>query len=134
VGGFTTAVITFSLFHGAYFCEIIRSGVRSIPTGQAAAGRALGMSEWGVMRWIVLPQALRAMMPVIFSRMIVLFQDTALVYILSLTDFFGAASQVAHRDGRMLEIYAFVAAVYFVVCFALSTAVTRLAKRLQIIR
>lgn len=134
VGGFMSAVITFALFEAAYYCEIIRAGIRSIPKSQVMASSALGMTYWTTMRWIVLPQALRAMTPVLFSRTLVLFQDTALVYVLSLTDFFGAASQVAQRDSRMIEMYIFVALVYFVMCFGASLAIKALQSRIAVMR
>src|SRR5690606_37752883 len=94
VGGFTSALITFILFEAAYFCEIMRAGIQSIPSGQAAAAYALGLNYWQVMRKIVLPQAFRNMTPLLLTQMIVLFQDTSLVYVLSLTDFLGAANNV----------------------------------------
>jgi len=134
VGGFTSAVITFALFEAAYYCEIIRAGIRSIPKSQILASSALGMTYWTTMRWIVLPQALRSMTPVLFSRTLVLFQDTALVYVLSLTDFFGAASQIAQRDSRMVEMYLFVAVVYFVMCFGASLAIRALQSRIAVMR
>ncbi len=74
------------------------------------------------------------MLPVIFTQTIVLFQDTSLVYVLSITDFLGAASKIAQRDGRLTEMYLFAAAVYFVICFAASTLVKRLQTRIAIIR
>src|SRR5690606_30177528 len=95
VGGFTSALITFALFEAAYFCESMRAGIQSIPRGQLAAGYALGFNYWQVMWNIVLPQAFRNMTPILLTQTIVLFQDTSLVYVLSLTDFLGAAAKVA---------------------------------------
>jgi glutamate/aspartate transport system permease protein len=127
VGPFWSALITFTLFEAAYYSEIMRSGIASVPLGQVWAGRALGMDYWQTMRHIVLPQAFRNMIPVLLTQSIVLFQDVSLVYVISIPDFVGAASKVAQRDGRLVEMYLFVAVVYFVLCFALS----RLVRRLQ---
>ena len=119
--------MTFTLFEAAYFCEIMRAGIQSIPRGQVAAAQALGMSYPQTMGYIVLPQAFRNMMPVLLTQTIILFQDTSLVYVLSITDFLGAASKVAQRDGRLVEMYLFAAVVYFVISFAASQGVRALA-------
>jgi glutamate/aspartate transport system permease protein len=134
VGAFNSALITFTLFEAAYFAEIMRAGIQSIPKGQAAAGYALGLTYWQVTGTIVLPQAFRNMLPVLLTQTIVLFQDTSLVYVLSLTDLLGAASKVAQRDGRLVEMYLFAAVVYFLISFALSSLVKRLQDRVAIIR
>lgn len=134
VGALSSTIITFTLFEAAYFSEIMRAGIQSIPRGQAAAGYALGLSYWQVMGNIVLPQAFRNMLPVIFTQTVVLFQDTSLVYVLSITDFMGAAAKVAQRDGRLVEMYIFAALVYFAISFTASFIIRRLQKRLAIIR
>lgn len=134
VGAFSSSLITFILFEAAYYCEIMRAGIQSIPRGQVFAGYALGMNYWQTMGNIVLPQAFRNMIPVLLTQTIVLFQDVSLVYVLSITDFVGAASKVAQRDGRLVEMYSFVALVYFVLCFGLSTLVKKLQQRVAIIR
>ena len=134
VGAFSSSQITFILFEAAYYCEIMRAGIQSIPRGQVAAGYALGMNYWQTMGNVVLPQAFRNMIPVLLTQTIVLFQDVSLVYVLSITDFVGAASKVAQRDGRLVEMYLFVAVVYFVLCYALSMLVKRLQLRVAIIR
>ena len=134
VGAFTSSLITFILFEAAYYCEIMRAGIQSIPRGQVWAGQALGMNYWQTMGNIVLPQAFRNMIPVLLTQTIVLFQDVSLVYVLSITDFVGAASKVAQRDGRLVEMYLFVAVVYFVLCFGLSLMVKRLQRKVAIIR
>ena len=115
VGAFTSSLVTFTLFEAAYFCEIMRAGIQSIPRGQVAAAQALGMTYPTTMAYIVLPQAFRNMIPVLLTQTIILFQDTSLVYVLSITDFLGAASKVAQRDGRLVEMYLFAALVYFAV-------------------
>ena len=134
VGAFSSSLITFILFEAAYYCEIMRAGIQSIPRGQVWAGYALGMNYWQTMGNIVLPQAFRNMIPVLLTQTIVLFQDVSLVYVLSITDFVGAASKVAQRDGRLIEMYLFVAVVYFVMCFGLSLLVKQLQKKVAIIR
>jgi glutamate/aspartate transport system permease protein len=134
IGALSSCVITFILFEAAYFCEIMRGGIQSIPRGQVAAGYAMGMTYGQTMAHVVLPQAFRNMLPVLLTQTIVLFQDVSLVYVLSITDFVGAASKVAQRDGRLVEMYLFIAVVYFVMCFGLSRLVTVLQKKVAIIR
>jgi glutamate/aspartate transport system permease protein len=134
VGAFLSALVTFTLFEAAYFCEIMRAGIQSIPRGQVQAAEALGMSYWTSMREIILPQAFRNMLPVLLTQTIILFQDTSLVYVISVTDFLGAASKIAQRDGRLVEMYLFAAAVYFIISLAASYGVRRLQNRIAIIR
>ncbi|HLR78791.1 MAG TPA: ABC transporter permease subunit [Burkholderiaceae bacterium] len=129
VGGFTSALITFTIFEAAYYCEIMRSGIQSVPQSQTHAGRALGMTQTQIMIFIVLPQAFRNMAPVLLTQTIVLFQDTSLVYVLSLTDFLGAAVKVAQRDGRLMEMYLFAALVYFIISYAASRLVRYMQAR-----
>ncbi len=134
VGAFSSSLITFILFEAAYYCEIMRAGIQSVARGQVWSGYALGMNYWQTMGNIVLPQAFRNMIPVLLTQTIVLFQDVSLVYVLSITDFVGAASKVAQRDGRLVEMYTFVALVYFVLCLSLSYLVKYLQKRVAIVR
>src|SRR6201985_1169513 len=98
VGAFASSLITFIMFEAAYFSEIMRAGIQSISRGQPMAAQALGLTYSQTMRYVVLPQAFRNMLPVLLTQTIVLFQDTSLVYVLSITDFLGAASKVALRD------------------------------------
>jgi glutamate/aspartate transport system permease protein len=134
VGAFLSALVTFTLFEAAYFCEIMRAGIQSIPSGQVQAAQALGMSYLTSMGEIILPQAFRNMLPVLLTQTIILFQDTSLVYVISVTDFLGAASKIAQRDGRLVEMYLFAALVYFVISLAASYGVRRLQQRIAIIR
>lgn len=134
VGPFLSAFITFTMFEAAYFAEIVRAGIQSIPKGQPAAGYALGLNYWQVMGHIVLPQAFRNVLPVLLTQTIVLFQDTTLVYVLSVTDFLGAADKVAHRDHRLVEMYIFVAIIYFAISYIASYSVKRLQSRIAIVR
>ena len=134
IGAERTAIITFIMFEAAYFCEIMRAGIQSIPKGQVNSAYALGLTYGQAMRLVILPQAFRNMIPVLLTQTIILFQDTSLVYVISATDFVGAASKIAQRDGRLVEMYLFVAAVYFVLCYTLSYLVKRLQKKIAVIR
>ncbi len=134
VGAFWSCLVTFTIFEAAYFCEIMRAGIQSIPRGQTDAAKAIGMTYWQTMGDIVLPQAFRNMIPVLLTQTIVLFQDTSLVYVLSVTDFLGAASKVAQRDGRLVEMYLFAAVVYFIISLVASIMVRKLQRRVAIIR
>jgi len=134
VGAFVSSLVTFTLFEAAFFAEIMRAGIQSIPRGQVAASQALGLNYPQTMGYIVLPQAFRNMVPVLLTQTIILFQDTSLVYVLSITDFMGAASKVAQRDGRLVEMYLFAAVVYFLISLTASQLVLRLQSRIAIIR
>ncbi|GLH80937.1 glutamate/aspartate transporter permease GltK [Bradyrhizobium sp. SSBR45G] len=134
VGAFASSLITFILFEAAYFSEIMRAGIQSISRGQPAAASALGLTYAQTMRYVVLPQAFRNMLPVLLTQTIVLFQDTSLVYVLSIPDFLGAASKVAQRDGRLVEMYLFAALIYFTISCVASYFVRRLQARISIIR
>jgi glutamate/aspartate transport system permease protein len=134
VGAFLSAAITFTMFEAAYYCEIMRAGIQSIARGQVWSGYALGLNYWQTMGYIVLPQAFRNMVPVLLTQTIILFQDTSLVYVISATDFLGAASKVANRDYRLVEMYTFVAVVYFIISYSLSLLVKGLQDRIAVIR
>jgi len=134
IGAWMSALITFTMFEAAYYCEIMRAGIQSITRGQVWSGYALGLNYWQTMGYIVLPQAFRNMIPVLLTQTIILFQDTSLVYVISATDFLGAAAKVANRDYRLVEMYSFVAVVYFIISYTLSTMVKRLQDRIAVIR
>lgn len=134
VGAFASSLITFTMFEAAYFSEIMRAGIQSISKGQPAAAQALGLTYSQTMRYVVLPQAFRNMLPVLLTQTIVLFQDTSLVYVLSISDFLGAASKVAQRDGRLVEMYLFAALVYFTISCVASFGVRRLQARIAVVR
>lgn len=134
VGAFASALITFIVFEAAYFSEIVRAGIGSVGRGQFAAGQAIGLRPGQVMRFVVLPQVFRTMLPVMLTQTIILFQDTSLVYVLGLIDFVGAASQVAQRDGRLVEMYSFVAVVFFVMSFGASRGARLVQRRFAIPR
>ncbi|MDE2129219.1 MAG: ABC transporter permease subunit [Betaproteobacteria bacterium] len=134
IGAERSAYVTFILFEGAYFCEIVRAGIQSIPKGQLSAAYAMGLGYAQAMRLVILPQALRNMLPVLLTQTIVLFQDVSLVALLNVTDFVGAAVKIAQRDSRIVEMYTFVAVVYFVLSYGLSQGVRALNRRIAIIR
>ena len=132
VGAFVSALVTFIMFEAAYYCEIMRAGIQSIPRGQVWSGYALGLDYWQTMGRIVLPQAFRNMLPVLLTQTIILFQDTSLVYVISATDFLGAAAKIANRDYRLVEMYTFAAVVYFAISYGLSMLVKSLQNRIAI--
>lgn len=125
----TSALIAFSLFEAAYYSEIIRAGIQSVPKGQVSAAQALGMTYGQSMRLVILPQAFRNMVPLLLTQGIVLFQDTSLVYVSALADFFGQAYGIGERDGRIVELLLFAGAVYFVICFSASLLVRYFQKK-----
>lgn len=130
VGASLTIFVTFVLFEAAYYAEIIRAGLRSVSPGQYSASEALGLSKRQAYAYVVFPQAIRNVLPILLTQTIILFQDTSLVYVISATDLLGAATKIAQRDGRLVEMYVVVGAVYFVFCFTASQLVKRLQTRL----
>ncbi|WJV63780.1 glutamate/aspartate ABC transporter permease GltK [Pectobacteriaceae bacterium CE70] len=124
-----SAIVAFSLFEAAYYSEIIRAGIQSISRGQSSAALALGMTHWQSMKLVILPQAFRAMVPLLLTQGIVLFQDTSLVYVLSLADFFRTASTIGERDGTQVEMILFAGFVYFIISISASMLVNYLKKR-----
>ena len=134
IGAELSAIITFVAFEAAYFSEIMRAGIQSIPRGQVFAGQALGMTYGQNMRLVVLPQAFRNMLPVLLTQTIVLFQDTSLVYAIGAYDLLKGFSLAGKIYGRPEEAYILAAATYFVICFALSWAVKRLQAKIAIVR
>lgn len=123
-----SAMVAFSMFEAAYYSEIIRAGIQSISRGQSSAALALGMTHWQSMRLVILPQAFRAMVPLLLTgdRPV---RDTSLVYVLSLADFFRTASTIGERDGTRVEMILFAGGVYFVISLSASLLVSWLKKR-----
>ena len=134
LGAEMSAIITFTLFEAAYYSEIMRAGIQSIPKGQVAAGYALGMRYGQTMGLIVLPQAFRNMLPVLLTQTIILFQDTSLVYAIGAYDLLKGFEVAGKNFNRPVETYLVAAVVYFIICFALSTIVKRVHKKIAIIR
>jgi glutamate/aspartate transport system permease protein len=129
ISGFTSALVSFVLYEAAYFSEIIRAGIQGIRRGQINAGLASGLSFAQTMRFVVLPQALRNMLPVLMMQCVNLFKSTSLVYVVGVNDFLMMADVIGTKDNRLIEMYGFVALVYFVICFVASLFVDRLQRR-----
>ncbi len=125
-----SAVVAFSLFEAAYYSEIIRAGIQSVPRGQMMAAQALGMTYIQSMRMVVLPQAFRVMTPLLLTQGIVLLQDSSLVYVIGLADFFRSAMIVSERDGRMIEMVLFAGVCYLIVCLLASAAAKSIKARM----
>ena len=129
IGAEISAVITFIAFEAAFFCEIVRSGIQSIPKGQTSAALALCLSQQQTLRWIVLPQALRNMTPILLTQVIILFQDTSLVYAIGAYDMLKGFEIAGKNSGRPVEAYLAAALIYFLICFSLSQLVRHLQQR-----
>ena len=129
IGPKYSAFIAYTFFEAAYFCEVVRAGIQSVRKGQTSAALALGMTHAQTMRHVILPQALRAMTPLILTKAVIIFQDTSLVYVISVSDFLGVATQIGQRDSRLVELYLFAGAVYFVICLVASKLVGYYSQR-----
>ena len=125
-----SAFVAFALFEASYYAEIIRAGIQSVSRGQVSVGLALGMTGGQTMGLIVLPQAFQRMIPLLLTQAIILFQDTSLVYVIGLAEFFGVAYNTGNRDGTLVELLLFAGAVYFLICFGASMVVRVLQKKL----
>jgi glutamate/aspartate transport system permease protein len=134
LGAEVSATITFTVFEAAYYSEIMRAGIQSVPKGQVYAGYAMGMNYKQTMQLVVLPQAFRNMLPVLLTQTIILFQDTSLVYAIGAYDLLKGFEVAGKNFNRPVETYLTAAVVYFVICFSLSMLVRRLQKRIAIIR
>jgi glutamate/aspartate transport system permease protein len=134
MGAELSAIITFTVFEAAYYSEIMRAGIQSVPRGQVNAGYAVGMTYAQCMKLIVLPQAFRNMLPVLMTQTIILFQDTSLVYAIGAYDLLKGFEIAGKNFNRPVETYLVAAVVYFVICFSLSMVVRRLQKKIAIIR
>ena len=134
IGVNLSAIITFIAFEAAFFSEIVRAGIQSIPRGQVYAGQALGMSYAQNMRLVILPQAFRNMIPVFMTQTIILFQDTSLVYAIGAYDLLKGFEIAGKNFGRPIETYLLAAVTYFLICFTLSRIVLRIQQKVAIIR
>jgi glutamate/aspartate transport system permease protein len=134
IGAEASAFLTFTLFEAAYYAEIMRAGIQSVPKGQTYAGYAMGLTYGQTMQLVVLPQAFRNMLPVLLTQTIILFQDTSLVYAIGAYDLLKGFEIVGKNFNRPVETYLLAAVVYFVICFSLSMLVRRLQKKIAIIR
>ena len=134
IGAELSAFITFTAFEAAYYSEIMRAGIQSIPRGQVYAGQAIGLTYAQNMRFVVLPQAFRNMLPVLLTQTIILFQDTSLVYAIGAYDLLKGFEVAGRNMNRPIEAYLLAAVFYFVICFTLSHLVRRLQRRIAIVR
>jgi glutamate/aspartate transport system permease protein len=134
IGVNLSAIITFIAFEAAFFSEIVRAGIQSIPKGQVYAGQALGMTYSQNMRLVVLPQAFRNMIPVFMTQTIILFQDTSLVYAIGAYDLLKGFEIAGKNFGRPIETYLLAAVTYFLICFTLSRIVKKIQEKVAIIR
>jgi glutamate/aspartate transport system permease protein len=134
LGAELSAIITFTVFEAAYYSEIMRAGIQSVPSGQVSAGYAVGMTYAQCMKLIVLPQAFRNMLPVLLTQTIILFQDTSLVYAVGAYDLLKGFEVAGKNFNRPVEMYLLAAITYFVICFSLSMLVRQLQKKIAIIR
>ena len=134
IGANLTAIITFVLFEAAYFAEIMRAGIQSIGRGQFFAATGLGLTYGQTMRYVILPQAIRNMLPVLLTQTIILFQDTSLVYVISGSDFMGAVAKIAQRAGQLVLMYSFAALCYLSVSLSLSMLIRRLQTKMSAAR
>ncbi|MBL8305336.1 MAG: amino acid ABC transporter permease [Rubrivivax sp.] len=134
LGAEWSAIVTFTLFEAAYYSEIMRAGIQSVPKGQVYAGYAVGMTYAQTMQLVVLPQAFRNMLPVLLTQTIILFQDTSLVYAIGAYDLLKGFEIAGKNFNRPVETYLVAAIVYFVICFSLSMLVRKLQQRIAIIR
>jgi glutamate/aspartate transport system permease protein len=134
MGAELSAMVTFTLFEAAYYSEIMRAGIQSVPRGQVFAGYAVGMTYAQTMQLIILPQAFRNMLPVLLTQTIILFQDTSLVYAIGAYDLLKGFEIAGKNFNRPVETYLVAAVVYFVICFSLSMTVRKLQNRIAIIR
>ena len=128
---FWCAIITMTLHTAAYIAEILRGAIQAVPPGEIEAARALGMSRAQSMRYIILPQAFKAMLPILLTQCIVIFQDTSLVYVIALGDFFRNAVSLGERDGTLVQMLLFAGLVYWVICSTLSATVKLIQQRMQ---
>ena len=134
MGAELSAMVTFTLFEAAYYSEIMRAGIQSVPKGQVYAGYAVGMTYQQTMQFIILPQAFRNMLPVLLTQTIILFQDTSLVYAIGAYDLLKGFEIAGKNFNRPVETYLVAAVVYFVICFSLSMIVRKLQQKIAIIR
>ena len=134
IGAEVSAIVTFTLFEAAYYSEIMRAGIQSVPKGQVYAGYAVGMTYSQTTQLIVLPQAFRNMLPVLLTQTIILFQDTSLVYAIGAYDLLKGFETVGRNFNRPVETYLVAAALYFAMCFSLSYMVRKLQQKIAIIR
>lgn len=130
LSNFLSGLICLALFEGAYVTEIVRAGIEAIPRGQWEAAQALGLRSSQVMNEVVLPQAVRQMIPALAGQFISLIKDSSLISLISIQELTFAGTELAVSSGRVFEVWLTVAALYFLLCFGLARWFRRLERRL----
>jgi His/Glu/Gln/Arg/opine family amino acid ABC transporter permease subunit len=128
---FTCALIAFIIFESAYLAEIVRAGIQSVPSGQVQAAVSTGLGQVQTLRHVVLPQAIRNMIPALVTRFIILYMDTSLAYIIGVRELTRVARIIAEREFRAFEVFTFIALVYFICTYVMSLGARYLEKRLS---
>jgi glutamate/aspartate transport system permease protein len=128
---YTAALIALAAFEVAYFTELVRAGLQSIAAGQRDAALAVGLRPGQAMRLVILPQALRRMLPSLISQSIIAFQDSTIASVIGVTDIFATANIISAREQRPIELYTALAVIFFVLCYALSKLVRMLETRVN---
>jgi glutamate/aspartate transport system permease protein len=128
-GAFNAALLALAIFEVAYFTEIIRAGIQSIPVGQKYAALSSGMRPWQVATRVILPQAVRRMLPSLTTQSIIALQDTTLASVIGVLEISAAATVLNSREGNPAVFYSLTAIIYFVVCYCLSWTVRLLERR-----
>ena len=128
---YTAALIALAAFEVAYFTELVRTGLQSIAAGQRDAALAVGLRPSQAMRLVILPQALRRMLPSLLSQSIIAFQDSTIASVIGVTDIFATANIISAREQRPIELYTALAVIFFVLCYGLSKLVRALEARVN---
>ena len=129
-----SGIICLAIFEAAYITEIVRAGIQSIGKGQVEAGEAVGLTRYQVMRWVILPQAIQRVIPPLAGQFITLIKDSSIVSLISIQELTFLAQEVAYSTQYVFEIWLFVAAVYFCICYALAFVFSRLERKLAVFR
>ena len=128
---YTAALIALAAFEVAYFPELVRAGLQSISSGQRDAALATGLKPSQAMRLVILPQALRRMLPSLLSQSIIAFQDSTIASVIGVSDVFSVTNIISAREQRPIELYTALAAIFFVLCYGLSRLVRALEARVN---
>lgn len=124
------SVLALSIFAGAYITEIIRSGIQAVHKGQREAALSIGMTDWQTMYLVVLPQAIRRILPPLAGQFITLIKDSSLVSVIAVTDLTYVAKNIVTNTFRAFEVWSAIAVFYFILSFALSLAVRKLERKM----
>src|SRR5262249_26906943 len=128
---YTAALIALAAFEVAYFTELVRAGLQSISSGQRDAALAVGLRPAQAMRLVLLPQALRRMLPSLISQSIIAFQDSTIASVIGVTDIFAMTNIISAREQRPIELYTALAVIFFILCYGLSKTVRALQARVN---